>query len=180
MKIIKFAGALAGVLAAGLITTGTAHADTLTYSQGTQAYWISPAYNGLELAVADGSTTDGTRVIQWPNDGGAEQKWFFDPVYDNGSLLGYMIRNDNSGLCMWTDDQAGDDIYQGICTPDTVQDVFTWSSPDGGLDNYFREAGSPSLNLDISGASYNWGADLDGWYHNGNINQDFTVTPTSS
>ena len=91
-----------------------------------------------------------------------------------------MLRNDNSGMCIWTDDQAGDTLFQSVCDPDTVQDIFTWRSPDSHLDNYFTEAGSPDLAMDVYGDSYNWGANIDGWYQNGNFNQDFTVTPTSS
>lgn len=186
MKTFKFTGKrliTAGVLAAGLLgtgaLTGTAHADTVTVSRGTQAYWITAGYDALNVSVAGGSTSVGTRIIQWPNDGGAEQKWFFDGVYDNGRLQGYMLRNDNSGLCIWTDDQAGDALLQGSCTPNTVQDIFEQRTPSA-VDNYFTEDGYPDLALDVSGGNGNWGTNIDGWYSTSSYNQDFYVTPTSS
>ncbi|MGD0244666.1 MAG: RICIN domain-containing protein [Streptosporangiaceae bacterium] len=187
MKIFKHNGrhlaTAAGALAAGLLATaaltGTAYADTLSVTPGTQAYWISPGYDSLNISVAGGSTAFGTRIIQWPNDGGAEQKWFFDAVSDSGTLVGYMIRNDNSGMCIWTDDQVGDTLYQGPCDPDSDQDVFGWHAAST-VDNFFIQAASPNLALDVSGDSYNWGADIDGWYATKAWNQDFFVTATSS
>lgn len=172
------------VLFAGGLFAGTgaaAHASSTTYtvSQDTQAHWITAAYDGMNVAVADGATYWGAPVIQWYNTGGTEQKWYFDQVYDqNGSLQGYMLRNEHSNLCLVTDGTAGDQLYQWPCNPAIAGEVFWYGSASYvNTEVYFYDSG---LLLDVSGYSYGAGADIDLWYDNGGGNQFFWITDVSS
>ncbi|WP_405624493.1 RICIN domain-containing protein [Streptomyces sp. NBC_01396] len=59
-------------------------------------YTIKNVNSGLLMDVNAGSTADGARVIQWPNNGGANQQWNIVPV--TGQL--YKIVNRNSGKAL--------------------------------------------------------------------------------
>ena len=149
-----------------------------TVYEGTQAKWITAEYDGMNVAVPGGSGAVGTRIIQWYNNGGAEQKWYFDAVYDSSSgFEGYLIRNENSGLCLSTDGVAGDRMTQEPCNPQLLPEWFDIVS--SGTDNQFynRQTG---LYMDVSGFSYAAGANIDLWYSNGGDNQWFWITDTSS
>lgn len=149
-----------------------------TVYEGTQAKWITAEYDGMNVAVAEGSTAPGARVIQWYNDGGAEQKWYFDAVYDSSAgFEGYLIRNENSGLCLSTDGWAGDTMTQQPCSP---ANTYEWMADEAwGTDHQFYDR-QTTLYMDVSGYSYSAGANIDLWYGNGNDNQYFWVTNTSS
>lgn len=173
--------AAASLLAGGLLaaTATAAHASSsITVQYDSQAHWITATYDGMNLAVADASTAPGAPVIQWYNTGGAEQKWYFDAVYDSSSgFEGYLIRNENSGLCLSTDGWAGDTMTQEPCNPELTPEWFDIDS--WGTDNQFynRQTG---LYMDVSGYSYSAGANMDLWYSNGGDNQWFWITNTSS
>jgi hypothetical protein len=177
----------AGLLAAGALgaNAGTAHAATsgsyvngFWVNWGTQAYWITASYDGQNVAVAEGSYSPDARIIQWNNDGTTEQKWYFDQVvyYYTGGVAGYMIRNENSGLCLSQDGSAGDGFVQETCNAN--QDEIFGRTSWGGS-NYIYNV-STGLMLDVSGFSYSQGAAIDGWYQNDQGNQNFWVVPTSS
>lgn len=186
-KILSGRGALragaaaltaSAVLGAGV---GAAHASAsasytsggYTVYQSSQAKWITAEHDGMNVAVADNGTDAGHRVVQWYNDGGAEQKWYFDQVYDSASgFEGYLLRNQNSGLCLSTDGNAGDTLFQDYCNPANVAEWFTVGT--SGADNriFNRHTG---LYLDVSGYSYAAGADMDLWYWNGYSNQWFWI-----
>ncbi|WP_405660554.1 RICIN domain-containing protein [Streptomyces sp. NBC_00079] len=59
-------------------------------------YTIKNVNSGQLMDVNAGSTADGARVIQWPNNGGANQQWNIVPV--TGQL--YKIVNRNSGKAL--------------------------------------------------------------------------------
>ncbi|MCX5056426.1 RICIN domain-containing protein [Streptomyces sp. NBC_00452] len=59
-------------------------------------YTIKNVNSGQLMDVNAGSTADGARVIQWPNNGGANQQWNIVPV--SGQL--YKIVNRNSGKAL--------------------------------------------------------------------------------
>lgn len=169
----------AALLGAGV---GAAHASTgasytqngYTVYQSTQAKWITAEFDGMNVSVADNSTDAFHRVIQWYNDGGAEQKWYFDQVYDSASgFEGYLLRNQNSGQCLSTDGGAGDTVFQEACNPALTTEWFTIGT--SGTDNriFNRYTG---LYLDVSGFSYAAGANMDLWYWNGGDNQWFWIT----
>ncbi len=160
--------------AANASTGGSYSAGGYTVDLDTQAHWITAEFDGMNVAVADNSTDPYHRIIQWYNDGGAEQKWYFDSVYDASyGFEGYLLRNANSGLCLSTDGYAGDTVYQVTCDPTNTAEWF-WRETSG-TDNRFDNR-STGLYLDVSGYSYAAGANMDLWYWNGGENQWFWVT----
>ncbi|HXR72552.1 RICIN domain-containing protein [Actinocrinis sp.] len=179
------AAALTAAAVFGATTTAANASSGGSYSEGgytvyldTQAHWITPEFSGMNVSVADNSTAAFHRVIQWYNDGGAEQKWYFDAVYDSSSgFEGYLLRNENSGQCLSTDGQAGDTLFQEACNPGLLTEWFTrgGSSPDNWFYNRYT-----GLYLDVSGYSYAAGTNLDLWYWNGGDNQWFYVTNVGS
>lgn len=172
------AAALVGALLTAAVPAAHA-AGGNTVSRGSQAHWITASYDGLNVAVADGSTAAGTQLIQWYNDGAAEQKWYFDQVYDSvGGFMGYELRNENSGMCLFNDGIAGDWMYQEPCDPNNAAEYF-WHFGSAGSDNWF-EGRLGSLFVDVSGYGWGAGSNIDGWYQNNQANQDFWVTNVSS
>jgi hypothetical protein len=166
------------VAALGLATVGAAagaaQADTLSVSWSSP-YLITASYDFLNVAVADGATWGGARIIQWSADNGAEQEWEFGNTYDDGVYQGTFIRNVNSGLCLNTDGVAGDELDQEICYYNNVNELF---NVEGSLGGYvsIRNVGS-GLYLDVSGYSFNEGDGIDLWYQNDQPNQTFATTP---
>ncbi|WP_042370951.1 RICIN domain-containing protein [Streptacidiphilus neutrinimicus] len=183
-RIRRVSAALTVAAAAAAIALGPgAGAANASTSYGSTPYWIAPVYDSQEIAVADSSGSVGARLIQWYNDGGNEQKWYFDGVYNaQGQYQGFDLRNKNSGMCMDTDGNAGDTLFQTYCNEADTGQIFT---------NYanFNEFGvtvsytfinkETGLALDVSGYSYGEGANLDLWYQNGQANQAFFLTQTS-
>jgi hypothetical protein len=176
-RLLARSGVLAALGATVALSAGLAHADTSNYvTYGTQAYWITAGYDGLNVAVADGSISPGTRLIQWDNDGAAEQKWYFDTVSNDGNFVGYLIRNENSDLCVQTDGNAGDALVQEYCDANDANQLFT----GGFSETSHYQNNQTGLWMDVQGFCYNRGADIDAWYGNGQPNQDFIQTPTGS
>jgi hypothetical protein len=179
-------GIATALIAGGLIAGTTAAADAtavdqnLTIVPSTQAVWISPIYDGQAVAIANGSQSAGAGAIQWNNDGGTEQKWYIDETYDSqGNFQGVLLRNENSGLCLTTDEYAGDQLYQEPCEGNLGSYELFWRYTSGTGDNWFQNRLTGWF-LDVSGYSYNEGANIDLWYQNNQSNQDFWVTNTSS
>ncbi len=174
--------AAVSLIAGGLLaaTATAAHASTSnTVYHDSQAHWITASYDGMNIAVSGGATWAGAPVIQWYNDGGTEQKWYFDQVYDaNGGYMGVELRNENSGMCLYDDSVAGDWLFQEPCNPDDSAEFF-WHYGYAGTDNHFQ-ARRDSLYVDVAGYSYGAGANIDAWYGNGQSNQDFWVSNVSS
>ena len=169
----------AGVLLAGAGVSSAQASTGNTLYRSWQAHWITASYDGMNLAVANNATWAGAPVIQWYNDGGTEQKWYFDQVYDtSGGFQGWMLRNENSGMCLYEDGNAGDTLFQEPCDANSASELF-WHYGVPGSDNYFQ-ARYGSFYVDVSGYSYGAGANIDGWYQNGGANQDFWVTNVSS
>ncbi len=173
------AAALGGTAAAHASTGGSYWEDGYYVALDTQAHWITASYDGLNVAVADGSMYAGTRLIQWYNDGAAEQKWYFDQVYDaDGGFEGYLLRNENSGQCMSTDGRAGDSVFQEACNPALLTERF-WHYGSPGTNNSFQNRYT-GLYLDVSGGGYGAGTNIDLWYYNNHGNQTFWVSNVSS
>lgn len=177
--ILRNAGRLAAVAALGIgaiAAAGTAQASTNSYSIEwlNSQYWISPTYDAMNVAVSQGATYLGAPVIQWYNDGGSEQKWIFGDEFNNDQFIGYVIENVNSGQCLTTDGNAGDQLYQFSCEAGALTQVFSVTQNDAGAD-LFQNVGT-GLYLDVSGYSWGPGASMDLWYSNGQPNQEFWLT----
>lgn len=87
----------------------------------------------------------------------------FGSIYNAyGQFVGYLIRNDNSGMCITQDGNPGDGAVQEPCDPDSFDDIWDWNrlAP---ADNNFQSRLAPDyLDLDVSGYSYNEGAERTG------------------
>lgn len=159
----------------GLSATAAHAATGNTVFPGSQAHWITATYDGMNVAVANAAGWAGAPVIQWYNTGGTEQKWYFDYVRDaQAGFQGYELRNENSGMCLYNDEVAGDTMFQEPCDPNNSGELFWITS--GQIYAHF----GPALYLDVSGVSYGAGANIDGWYENGGINQSFSIYNVSS
>lgn len=159
---------------AGLAAAGAAHADTIDISWSS-TYLISASYDAQNVAVAGGSTTPGTRIIQWPTDDGSEQEWRFGNVIDNGVDIGTLIQNAGTGMCITTDGYADDTVYEEYCGATAASQLFDVQGSLGWYDSIYNIASG--LYLDVSGYSGNEGANIDLWYGNSQGNQSFVTVP---
>ncbi|MBR7839330.1 RICIN domain-containing protein [Actinospica durhamensis] len=159
---------------AALAAGGAAHADSIDISWSS-TYLISASYDAQNVAVAGGSSSPGTRIIQWPTDDGAEQEWRFGNVIDNGQDIGTLIQNGGTGMCITTDGNAGDGVYEEECEATAASELFDVSGSLGSYDSIYNI--SNGLYLDVSGYSGNEGANIDLWYWNGQGNQSFVTVP---
>ena len=189
-RIRRFAAAAvaaAAALTGTVASAGAAHADAgYTVSRGSTPYWIASTIDSMAVSVADASTTVGqsTRIIQWYNTGGDEQKWYFDGVTNSaGQYVGFLLRNKHSGLCMDTDLYAGDALFQNTCDPNSRPTQIFNNHPNydafGILISWRYQNLLTGWWLDVSGRSLNPGTIIDLWYQNYNDNQDFFLTQTS-
>jgi hypothetical protein len=178
-RLLAAAFATSATLTCGLAATaGVAHADTIdgyTVDWATGAGPIEIPYDELVVAVPNASTTPGTRIIQWEQDYGSEQNWYLDQVYNpNGTYIGDFLRNQNSNLCIQTDGNPGDTVYQEPCNPANGLMVWMPNYIQTGWVTYVSYTNEATgLNLDVYGDSYNEGDNLDAWYPNGGDNQEF-------
>lgn len=75
--------------------------------------------------MSGGSYSVGAPLIQWYDDDGGEQKWYFDGVYNaQGQYQGFELGNQNSGMCMDTDGLAGDQLFQTYCNEADTGQIF--------------------------------------------------------
>lgn len=158
-------------------SASTVHANDAGYqvSWTGSPYLMTASYDTLNVAVPGSSTSIGTGLIQWPADGGNEQAWYFGTVTYDGAYQGTLIDNANSGLCVDTDGNAGDQVFQQTCEFGNANELF---DINGGLDAYsqLQNVGT-GLYLDVSGYSWNEGAAIDLWYGNDQPNQTFFLLP---
>lgn len=164
--------AAVGIGAVGA-AAGAAQADTGYAISWSGQHLITASYDLLNVAVADGSTSAGGRVIQWPADGGSEQAWYFGTITLNGVYQGTVIANANSGMCLNTDGVAGDELTQQPCYYGDNYELFDVHGSLGGYDSFSNVA--TGLYMDVNGYSWNEGDGIDLWYQNDAPNQTFAT-----
>lgn len=161
--------ALAGLALCGGVTFAALAAT------GGSAY-AAPSYTTLNAAstfmaidVSGASTAPGAPVIQWYDDGGANQHWSVPGAGATGEVV-----NQNSGMCLTTDGRAGDQLFQWYCSStNSYQQWYVeeaWTLWGNEVDLYNPGSG---LWVDVYGDSYWAGASIDAWYANGGNNQSF-------
>jgi len=156
-------------LAAAGAVSPAAHADT-TYSK------LMAQHSGMVIDVQGGSTERGAPVIQWYDNGGANQHWTL-PITraaNLGDVATDTVLNQNSGMCLTTDGVAGDQLYQYPCLTTASGEPFptqewevkrvnangvTWGS------DVLRNPSS-GLVVDVSQSSYRPGAPIIAWPEN--------------
>lgn len=140
---------------------------TVTFLWEPLATTVVAAHSNKNLDVAGASTADGARVIQWPANGGANQRWKFIPTSTAGV---YNIIVSHSGKLL--------DV-EGASTANGAR-VIQWPA-NGGRNQQWRVVPSGSgfritaehsgKLLDIEGASVQDGAPALQWPANGGNNQ---------
>ncbi|MFI2733588.1 RICIN domain-containing protein [Streptomyces sp. NPDC018711] len=146
------------------VTPGTA-----TDLSGT--YKIVNAHSGQSLDASGGQTTDGTPVIQWPDNGAANQQWTLARNSD-----GYYTVTGAASLKPLT-------VPQATTWPGTQLGL--WSATGGPeqqwviapADNgtYTIESRADGYALDVRGASTTGGASVDQYVTNGGTNQQWRL-----
>ncbi|MGI9034373.1 MAG: RICIN domain-containing protein [Acidimicrobiales bacterium] len=132
---------------------------------------LSSVNSGKNVDVYGASQADGARVIQWPNNGGANQQWRFEAV---GPGV-YRIVSVNSGKVL--------DVYGGSTDDGTPVIQWPWN---GGANQQWRfEVVGPGAYrlvsvksgkvLDVYGASPDDGAPLIQWPWHGGANQQWRI-----
>jgi Ricin-type beta-trefoil lectin domain-like len=139
---------------------------------------LASALSGHQLDVSGGSTSAFAPVIVWWGHGQSNQQWNF-PSTDGQT--GYII-NENSGMCLTTDQVAGDQLYQypcgGAAAPLQLWLVHTYPVPTPVgtfVYGWFTNPAS-GLVVDLSQSSYAVGAAVVGWYGTGGLNQSWALS----
>lgn len=130
----------------------------------------------LNVGIRGGSTSPGTDAIQWWSDGGLDQFW---QIYNLGNQSANYFQNANSRLCLTTDGVAGDPLTQESCSADNVYQQWQLN-PDWVYGGYTVYNAATGLNMDVQGASYWGGAEIDAWYPNNGLNQVFDWVDAAS
>ncbi|MCL2395869.1 MAG: RICIN domain-containing protein [Acidimicrobiaceae bacterium] len=153
---------IAGATIAGpLLAAGTASAQS--------GYETFNAGNSLMAMDVSGSATyAGAPVIQWFDNGGHNQHWSIPDPGDTGPVI-----NQHSGMCLYTPGIAGAGLVQEPCEGWAGEE---WTvSEEWGLFGDVIVLRNPNYNLvaDVYGDSLRAGSEIDAWYFNGNLNQQF-------
>ncbi|QKW24012.1 RICIN domain-containing protein [Kitasatospora sp. NA04385] len=143
---------------------------------------LSSANSGLLMDVSDNSTADGGKVIQWPGNNGANQKWALTRVGGNV----YTLTNLRSGKCLEV--PAGSvpteavQLDQSTCTGAAHQQwafnaAGAYSSP--GNTSYQLVNLASGLVADVSGGATGQGAAVIQYRANSGTNQVWNLRPAS-
>ena len=149
---------------ANIVSTGYGSSST-TYDH------IINRNSGLLLDVNGASTTQGTNVIQWPNNGGANQKWSLVSL-GNGY---YNIVNLNSGMLLDANGASKTAGTQIIQWPNNGGLNQQWSLVSLGNGYYNIVNRNSGLLLDVNGASTTQGTNVIQWPNNGGLNQQWSL-----
>jgi len=133
---------------------------------------IAASHSGLLLDVSGGATADGSRVIQWPDTGGSNQRWRLARLTGNV----YTITGVGSGKCLEVPGQAaaqGTRLDILTCTGGAGQQWALTST--GGSTYQLVNLGSGQVADVVSGAT-TAGAEVEQWPGNGGANQKWSFT----
>jgi hypothetical protein len=151
------------------VTTGTWSGAT---NPAVATDRVTASHSGLLLDVSGGSTADGSKIIQWSDTGGTNQRWRLARVTGNV----YTITGVGSGRCLEVPDRS--------TTQGTRLDIFTcngganqqWALTGTGSSTYqLVNLGSGQVADVVSGATTT-GAEVEQWPNNGGANQKWTLT----
>lgn len=133
---------------------------------------ITASHSGLLLDVSGGATADGSKIIQWSDNGGANQRWRLAPVSGNV----YTITGVGSGKCL---EVPGQSAAQGTrldiagCTGGAGQQ---WSLISTGSSTYQMVNLASGQVADVVSGSTATGAEVEQWGGNGGGNQKWSFT----
>jgi hypothetical protein len=138
---------------------------------GSTSYHISSVHSGLLLDVTGASKTAGAQIIQWNNNGGANQDW---TLVSAGGGYFYIV-NKNSGLYLdvsGSSTSAGANIVQWTSSGGASQQ-WSLAAVSGGYYNIVNR--NSGLVLDVTGGSTSAGANVIQWTNNGGTNQQWSL-----
>ncbi|MFH8623990.1 RICIN domain-containing protein [Streptomyces vietnamensis] len=150
------------------VTPGTTPALSGTYK-------IVSANSGQLLDASGGQTTDGTPVIQWPDNGGTNQQWTLARNSD-----GYYTVTGAAGLKPLT-------VPQATTWPGTQLGIWStnggpeqqWVIAPANDGTYTIESRANGYALDVRGASTSSGASVDQYITTGGTNQQWRLVKVS-
>ncbi|HEX4703043.1 MAG TPA: alpha-galactosidase [Pseudonocardiaceae bacterium] len=122
--------------------------------------------SGLLLNIPGGSTTSGTRLIQWPDDNGTNAQWRLSPTGTAYTIAG---RSDGMNV-----DVAGTNVIQSTATGTTGQQWKLVPEPDPNTP-YKLVNGVSGGRIDVNNDSTADGATVLQWQDNGRTDQQWFV-----
>lgn len=134
-------------------------------------YHLVNRNSGMVMDVTGASTTQGADLIQWPDNGGANQEWSLQSTGDGYS---YLV-NRNSGMVMdvnGASTSAGANIIQWPNHGGTNQE---WSLQSTGDGYYYLVNRNSGLVADVTGASTSEGAQVIQWSNHSGVNQEWSL-----
>ncbi|MGW0884575.1 RICIN domain-containing protein [Streptomyces sp. NPDC002671] len=134
-------------------------------------YKIVNANSGQLLDASGGGTTDGTPIIQWPDNGGANQQWTLArnaDGYYSVTGVGSLKALDIPSATTW----PGTQLDLRSANGGTSQQWVIAPANDG---TYTIESRSDGYMLDVRGASTASGASVDQYVTNGGTNQQWRL-----
>src|SRR6478752_6604741 len=165
-RIVTAAG-LCGLAALGAAATSPAAAAV-----SSEFHPLISNMSWLNVGVRGGSTVNGTDIIQWTADNLDDQRWVdFDYTNTDAGWV-HRLRNLGSQKCLTTDGVPGHPVFQQDCSASNPYQAWMPSYQWWAAGNTLYNPAS-GLNLDVQGASYGRGAEIDVWYPNGGLNQVF-------
>jgi hypothetical protein len=155
------------------VTTGTWTGATnpgATSGAGTDR--ITASHSGLLLDVSGSATADGSKIIQWSDTGGSNQRWRLARLTGNV----YTIAGAGSGKCLEVPGQSA--------TPGTRLDIFTcngganqqWALTNTGTSTYQMVNLASGQVADVVSGATTTGAEVEQWANNGGGNQKWSFT----
>ncbi len=133
-------------------------------------YTLTNVFSGMVLDDPAFSNTPGTQLIQWPTNGGSNQKWHF--AAQPGSA--YTIQNVSSGLFLTYPGGAyfdGVGLQQQFATNDSSQ---LWTLVSSGT-SYVLQNVAGNLVIDDPGFSQQQGQGIILWIANSGSNQSWSI-----
>jgi hypothetical protein len=155
---------------------------TLNVTAGTWTGATNPAsgvsdrttasHSGLLLDVSGNATADGSKIIQWSDTGGSNQRWRLTNLTGNV----YTVTGVGSGKCL---EDPGQSATQG-----TRLDIATcnggagqqWALTNTGSSTYQMVNLASGQVADVVSGATTTGAEVDQWTNNGGANQKWTFT----
>ncbi|WP_234312089.1 RICIN domain-containing protein [Streptomyces griseus] len=141
------------------------------FSADLGTYKIINGRSAKAMDVADASTADGAPVIQWPYDGGANQRWSLLPNNDGS----YRLHNVKSGKLLQSPNSTqGATLTQGT---DSGDDSQWWKLVPSATSGFHRLVNvHTGWCADVAGGSTDDRANIIQWPIAGGTNQDWQIT----
>ncbi|MFE9424710.1 alpha-galactosidase [Kitasatospora sp. NPDC006697] len=140
---------------------------------GTRYKLVNGASGG-RMDVRNDSTADGAAIVQWQDNGAADQQWTFGPAAGGA----YTIANANSGLLLNIPGGSGSSGTGLIQYHDDGAANSRWTLVDAGPNRVQLRSVSDSQLVDLANSSVSNGATVLQWPADGGDNQVWSLVAT--